>query len=104
MIARDGVSNISELHVGRAGSPSCRTKAVHGEVFATSVICKQGAKRARRAAAPADKQWKQAAALVVTCAASLLPVVKFHRLARRYFRFLMRPQLNGRTLGGQVRR
>jgi hypothetical protein len=38
----------------------------------------------------------------VTGAASLSPVVKYHGLARRYLLplgFLMRPQLNGGTLG-----
>jgi len=39
----------------------------------------------------------------VTITASLSPVVKYHGLARRYLmppRFLMRPLLNGGTLGG----
>jgi len=41
--------------------------------------------------------------LVVTCTTSLSPVVKYHGLARRHVmppRFLMRPLLNGGTLGG----
>jgi hypothetical protein len=40
----------------------------------------------------------------VTCTASLSPVVKYHGLARRYLTargFLMRPLLNGGTLGGR---
>jgi hypothetical protein len=40
----------------------------------------------------------------VTTTASLSPVVKYHGLARRYLappRFLMRPLLNGGTLGGR---
>jgi hypothetical protein len=40
----------------------------------------------------------------VTCDASLSPVVKYHGLARRYLHcsgFLMRPLLNGGTLGGR---
>src|SRR4051812_19117898 len=42
--------------------------------------------------------------LVATVAASLSPVVKYHGLARRYvwpLGLLMRPQLNGGTLGRQ---
>jgi hypothetical protein len=42
--------------------------------------------------------------LVETCTVSLSPVVEYHGLARRYLsppRFLMRPLLNGGTLGGE---
>ena len=42
--------------------------------------------------------------LVVTITASLSPVVMYHGLARRHlmpFRFLVRPLLNGGTLGGR---
>src|SRR6187551_3874525 len=41
--------------------------------------------------------------LVATCTAPFSPVVKYHGLARRHVmppRFLMRPLLNGGTLGG----
>ena len=41
----------------------------------------------------------------MTCTASLSPVVKYHGLARRHLvapRLLMRPLLNGGTLGGQM--
>jgi hypothetical protein len=40
----------------------------------------------------------------VACTASSSPVVKYHGLAHRHLQalgFLMRPQLNGGTLGGQ---
>jgi hypothetical protein len=43
--------------------------------------------------------------LVVTVTAYLSPVVKYHGLARRHLlppRFLMRPLLNGGTLGGRA--
>ena len=40
--------------------------------------------------------------IIVTCNAALSPAVKYHGLARRYLTaigFLMRPLLNGGTLG-----